>query len=237
MKNLLLADNRHDLLATLEPVLKHWGYRVLTATDAAQATAFLASSSPVMLLIGTNLLNALELQLPAPAPPLLALAHPAAPSPAAPDELLLNVPVDIFQLYSFIQNHVERYPRHNLRLRVRLPGMYRRAGEEFVMAEVLNLSMNGLFFRSPLRLAAGDRVAAVCSLLGHSCELEVSGTVLYTVEPVAANDYLQGFAMGFDVLAPEQNELLKRFLTERLFKEVSACQTGVGDFSADHLLR
>jgi CheY-like chemotaxis protein len=235
MKSLLLADDRHDLLATLEPVLKHWGYRVLTATDASHSRALLASSSPVLLLIGTNLLNAPDMQLPDPPLPLLALAHPAAPSTAVPHDLLLNVPVDIFTLYSFIQGCVEHRPRQHLRLRVRLPGMYRHAGDNFVLAEVLSLSMNGLFFRSPLRQAAGDRISAIVPLLGHSRELEADGTVVYTVDPLPANNYAQGFAMSFDALAPEQRDLLGRFLTGRLLDEVSACQVGVGDFSVDQL--
>lgn len=239
MKSLLLADDRHDLLAALEPVLKHWGYRVLTATDAPRASAFLAASQPAMLLIGSNLLKAPELQLPPSAPPLLVLDHPATPATATATaaEPVLGVPVDIFALFSFIQSRVEQHPRQNLRLRLRLPGMYRHKGEQFVLAEVLSLSMHGLFFRSPLRLAAGDRVSAVFPLLGHGQELEIDGNVLYTVEPVAANNYAQGFGMGFKALTPEQATLLGQFLEESLLSEVSARPAGVGTFSAAHLRR
>jgi Tfp pilus assembly protein PilZ len=237
MKSLLLADDRHDLLATLEPVLKHWGYRVLTATDAGRASAFLTASQPVMLLIGSNLLKAPELQLLPSAPPLLVLDHPATPSPAPAPHPVLGVPVDIFALFSFIQSRVEQHPRQNLRLRLRLPGMYRLKGEQFVLAEVLSLSMHGLFFRSPLRLAAGDRISAVFPLLGHGQELEIDGNVLYTIEPVAANNYAQGFGMGFNALTPEQTTLLGQFLEESLLSEVSARPAGVGTFSAAHLRR
>jgi Tfp pilus assembly protein PilZ len=237
MKSLLLADDRHDLLATLEPVLKHWGYRVLTATDARRASAFLAASQPAMLLIGSNLLKSPELQLPTSAPPLLVLDHPATPSPPPTPDAMLGVPVDIFALFSFIQSRVEQHPRQNLRLRLRLPGMYRHKGEQFVLAEVLSLSMHGLFFRSPLRLAAGERVSAVFPLLGHGRELEIDGQVLYTIEPVAANNYAQGFGMGFTALTPEQTTLLGQFLEESLLSEVSARPAGVGTFSATHLRR
>jgi len=234
MKTLLLADDRLDLLAALEPILKHWGYRVLTATDAPRAGAFLASSAPAMLLVGSNLLNAPELHIPSPAPPLLVLDHPAAP-PAGDD--VLGVPVDIFTLFSFIQSRVEQHPRQNLRLRLRLPGMYRTQGERFVLAEVLSLSLHGLFFRSPLRLAAGDRVSAVFPLFGHGRELEIDGRVLYTVEPVAANNYAQGFGMGFDQIAPEQATLLGQFLEQSLLSEVSSHPAGVGTFSTAPLRR
>jgi len=237
MKSLLLADDRLDLLATLEPILKHWGYRVLTATNVTQVTAFLAASNPVLLLIGSNLLNAPELHLPHPPLPLLALAHAEAPPPHRQPDMTLEVPIDIFALFSFIQSRVEHHPRQNLRLPVRLPGMYRLEGKEFVMADVLSLSMHGLFCRSPLRLAAGDQVSAVFPLLGCGREIEVEGTVLYTIEPAVENNYLQGFAMGFDPLNAEQTSLLGRFIEERLLAEVSACQTGVGSFSAARLRR
>ena len=237
MKSLLLADDRLDLLATLEPILKHWGYRVLTATTVAQVRAFLAASSPVLLLIGSNLLNSPELHLPHPPLPLLALDHPESPHPHMQPDMTLGVPIDIFALFSFIQSRVECHPRQNLRLQVRLPGMYRLKGKEFVLADVLSLSMHGLFCRSPLRLAAGDRVSAVFPLLGCGREIEVEGTVLYTIEPSVENNYLQGFAMGFEALNEEQASLLGRFIEERLLAEVSACQTGVGTFSSAHLRR
>jgi CheY-like chemotaxis protein len=237
MKSLLLADDRLDLLATLEPILKHWGYRVLTATTVAQVNAFLAASNPVLLLIGSNLLNSPELDLPNTPLPLLALAHPESnPAHIQPD-LTLGVPIDVFALFGFIQSRVERHPRQNLRLQVRLPGMYRLKGKEFMLANVLSLSMHGLFCRSPLRLAVGDQVSAVFPLLGCGREIEVEGTVLYTIEPSVENNYLQGFAMGFDALDTEQRSLLGRFIEERLLAEVSACQTGVGAFSAARLHR
>jgi len=237
MKSLLLADDRLDLLATLEPILKHWGYRVLTATTVAQVRAFLAASNPVLLLIGSNLLNSPELHLPHPPLPLLALDHPESPHPHMQPDMTLGVPIDIFALFSFIQSRVECHPRQNLRLQVRLPGMYRLKGKEFVLADVLSLSMHGLFCRSPLRLVAGDRLSAVFPLLGCGREIEVEGTVLYTIEPSVENNYLQGFAMGFEALNEEQASLLGRFIEERLLAEVSACQTGVGTFSAAHLRR
>lgn len=235
MKSLLLIDERHDLLATLEPVLKHWGYRVLTATNVDQGMAFLASSSPSLLLVGANLCASPQMQLPDPHPPLLMLAHPDTPPSAELADFTLDVPVDIFALFSFIQNHVEHHPRQNLRLRLRIPGMYRHNGDQFVLADVLSLSMHGLFFRSPTRLAKGDQVSAVFPLLGFSQELELTGKVLYTIEPSSANNYAQGFALGFDQLDSVQKDLLGRFIADSFLSEVSTCQAGVGTFSAAHL--
>lgn len=237
MKCLLLADDRLDLLATLEPILKHWGYRVLTATDVGQANAFLAESTPVLLIIGGNLLGRAELKLPGAAIPLLALRHPAAADPALPAETILDVPVDIFALFALIQALVEKHPRRNLRLRLNLPGMYSTKGEDYVLADVLSLSMAGLFFRSPLRLARGSRISAVFPLLGHGKELEVEGTVLYIVEPTQQNNFTQGFGLSFAPLTDSQTAQLERFIENRFLDEVAACQPGVGVFSVDHLQR
>lgn len=237
MKCLLLADDRLDLLATLEPILKHWGYRVLTAPNVTQANAFLKGSAPAMLIIGSQLLNHPELQLPKSGSPLLALKHPDSLPPELEPGMVLSVPVDIFALFALIQSRVEQHPRRNLRLRLRLPGMYRIKGEDYVLAEVLSLSMAGLLFRSPMRLAKDDRITAVFPLLGHGKELEVEGTVLYVVEPTPQNNYMQGFGLGFSSLTPEQAPLLERFIEESFLNQVATSQPGVGTFSADHLKR
>lgn len=235
MKSLLLADNRLDLLATLEPILKHWGYRVLTANSAGEAEAFLGASTPALGLVGSNLLKALKLQGPNRDLPLVTLVHPDDPTAATSPDLTLPVPVDIFRLFGIIQTHLEKHPRQNLRLRLQLPGMYRFKGQGFVLAEVISLSMEGLFFRSPLRLAVGDRVAAVFPLLGHGREMEVEGQVLYTVEPTPANNYAQGFGLAFEPLSAEQVVQLERFIAAKFLGEVSTCQMGVGTFSSHHL--
>jgi hypothetical protein len=237
MKCLLLADERLSLLATLEPILKHWGYRVLTATNADQVKTFLGESAPVLLIIGSHLLATPELKTLGPGLPVLALEHPRSGQPVARPATTLSVPVDIFALFSFIQQQVEKHPRRNLRLRLRLPGMYCTRGDDFVLADVLSLSMNGLFFRSPLKLARGTVVSAIFPLLGHGRELEVEGTVLYVIEPSPQNNYVQGFGLGFAALAPEQTVLLEHFITESFLNEVAACQPGVGEFSSSQLRR
>jgi CheY-like chemotaxis protein len=237
MKCLLLADDRLDLLATLEPILKHWGYRVLTATNVAQANAFLAGSAPAMLIIGGHLLGDQELQLPKSGLHILTLKHPDVMAAAEPGMTVMNVPVDIFALFALIQSRVEQHPRRNLRLRLHLPGMYRIKGQDYVLAEVLSLSMAGLFFRSPLKLAKGDRISAVFPLLGHGKELEVEGIVLYAIDPMPQNNYMQGFGLGFSSLTPEQAPLLERFIEESFLNQVTTSQPGVGTFSADHLKR
>ena len=63
MKNILLADNRPELLATLEPILKHWGYRVLSTSKADQVMPFIKESSPSLLIMGEAFFASKDLAL------------------------------------------------------------------------------------------------------------------------------------------------------------------------------
>lgn len=245
MKCFLLADNRPDLLATLEPILKHWGYRVLAATNASQANAFLQQSHPCLLIIGGEILGSGQLQPPPEMVaamasgelPLLKLAQEGDDDPTFTAVETLSVPVDILALFAFIQHYVEKHPRHNLRLRVRIPGMYKTGQTDYILADVYSLSMRGLFFKAAAKLKEGDKLSVVFPLLGHCKELEVRATVLYTVQPGNSNNYLQGFGIAFDPLSANEEANLKTFIEERFLNEVSTCQAGVGEFCARQLKR
>ncbi|HKL25297.1 MAG TPA: PilZ domain-containing protein [Desulfuromonadales bacterium] len=245
MKCFLLADNRAELLATLEPILKHWGYRVLAATNARQVNDFLRQSYPCLLIIGADILGSPQLN---PPPemiaelksgnlPLLALEQEGATEPAFTSLETLSVPLDILSLFAFIQHYVEKHPRQNLRLRVRIPGMYKTGENDYILADVYSLSIRGLFFKAAAKLEKGDTLSVVFPLLGHCKELEVRATVLYTVQPGNRNNYLQGFGVVFDSLSDAEKANLKTFIEERFLNEVSTCQAGVGDFCARQLKR
>ena len=238
MKNILIADNRPDLLATLEPLLKHWGYRVLSTSKADQVILFLRESKPSLLIIGEELFADPSLELDSEAIqriksadlPVIALKQDATKVAKLTPSATLEVPVELFELFSFIQKHVEHHPRQNLRLRLKLPGMYSISGDEFILADVLSLSMQGLFFKAPTRIQKGDRVTVVFPLLGHCKEIEVKSTVLYTVHPEAGNNFFQGFGVGFDDIPENIKEQLQQYIREHFLNEVSAVHNGVSYF-------
>ena len=231
MKSLLLADDRLDLRVMLEPILKHWGYVVMTVTDVKQANTALRESSPALAMIGANLFADPALELPVPPPPIILFAHPAAAGQEGSDLQPLPVPIDIFDLFYKIQIAIETPPRKNLRLRLRLPGMFRQGRSGFVVAELLSLSMGGLFFRSPLRVTVGSKVNAIFPLLGHGKEVEVSGNVLYVVEPSPHNNYTQGFGLDFADLTPEQQVHLRKFIEESFFEQLAASSSAIKPLS------
>lgn len=243
MKSILVADNRPDLLATLEPILKHWGYRVLSASNASQVSVFLQESAPILMIIGENLL----------ADPVLTITPDTSEKIRSgglqvvalkqngpgrgglvPIETL-EVPVELFDLFSFIQRYVEKHPRQNLRLRLKLPGMYSIEDNEFILADVLNLSMQGLFFKATTRVKKGDRITVVFPLFGHCKEIEVKSTVLYTIQPEAGNNFFQGFGVGFDRIPDDHKWHLQKYIREHFLREVSSCHNGVGDFAETQL--
>jgi len=239
MKSILVADNRSDLLATLEPILKHWGYRVLSARKADQTMAFLQESAPCLLIVGEGILSDPDLILTPETSqriesgdlPVIALKQDGATAAQFTPSETLAVPVELFELFSFIQRHVEKHPRQNLRLRLKLPGMYSIDGNDFILADVLSLSMLGLFFRAPTKIKKGDRVTVVFPLFGHCKEIEVKSTVLYTVLPEVDNNYFQGFGVGFDDFPDDHKQYLQKFIREHFLKEVSSGHDGVGDFT------
>lgn len=245
MKCILLADNRPDLLATLEPILKHWGYRILAATNATQAVSFLHESDLSLLIVGRQLLGNPDFRFPdnivkrltSGNLPLLEIEQQDSASLAVTPLETLSIPVDIFNLFAFIQRFVEKHPRQNLRLRLRIPGMYKTHGSDYTLADVFSVSMRGLFFKAAARLEIGDSLSVVIPLLGHCKELEVGATVLYIVQPENRNNYMQGFGVGFGDLSENEQVSLQKFIEERFLSEVSNCQAGVGDFCASQLRR
>ena len=243
MKSILVADNRSNLLATLDPILKHWGYRVLSTRKADQVMAFLQERTPCLLIIGEGLLTNPSLALDPVTKeriasgelPCLVLKQDGAEIAELNPSETIEVPVELFELYSFIQRQVEKHPRQNLRLRLKLPGMYSVGEEDFILADVLNLSMQGLFFKAPTRIKREDRITVVFPLLGQGKEIEVKATVLYTIQPEAGNNFFQGFGVGFDDLPEGQKEDLKLFIREHFLREVSANRNGVGNFTVEQL--
>lgn len=243
MKSILVAETRSELLATLEPILKHWGYRVIATRKVEQIVTFLQESEPCLLIIGEELFASPDLKLnPATLEdikssklPVIALRQEGVGIVTYPPNETLDVPVDLFELFSFIQRQVEKHPRHNLRLRLKLPGMYSIESDEFILAEVLSLSTEGLFFKAPTKMKQGDSVTVVFPLLGRCKEIEVKARVLYTILPETENNYFQGFGVGFDAMPEGHKEELQRFIREHFLREISASQDGVGEFVAGQL--
>jgi len=209
MKSILLADNRPELLATTEPILKHWGYRVLTATRTEQIATFLQESSPALLVIGQEMYARRD-----------AFLDPETTARLNTGDLPLIV---------------LKHPRHDLRLRLRLPGMYSLDDDEFLLADVLSLSMRGLFFKASARIKQGDRITVVFPLFGHCKELEVKSTVVYVVHPDPQNNFAQGFGVTFDDFPQDQHNNLRHYIKECFLKEVSSNTNGVGEFAENQL--
>lgn len=242
MKRLLLGDHREELLSTLELILRHWGYRVLVSSDAERLRELLEATTPELMILGSRLLTART-------PPLRQLVSERVASGDGHLVVLaeqgeapgfdhahenLEVPVDVFSLFAIIQQHVEKHPRKNLRLAVKLPGMF-CAGETCNLSEVLSLSMHGLFIRTGAHLTERDQVQVTFPLMGMSKELELDGRVTYRIKPGPENKYMQGVGIEFIKMDEEHGRSLRRFIESCFLGELSASQLGSSGLDKDQI--
>ena len=226
MKRLLVGDNREKLLATLETILRHWGYRTLVSSNQQRLTSLAKETTPDLLIFGeeffrdqTSILCQTVLQRAASGTPLLVMSDSPEPLPLDVPHEILPVPVDIFTLFEKVQKYLEKYPRKNIRLALELPGML-CMGNSCHLAEVLSLSTRGLFVKTGFRLKKGDNFRIVVPLLGMKKELEVGGKVLYCVRPDPDNNFLQGVGVEFTDISPDTLEALQGFLEGCLLDEL-----------------
>jgi Tfp pilus assembly protein PilZ len=233
MKRLLLADNRDELLSTLEVILKHWGYRVLASSRPEYILQSLQASPPELLIVGEDLLQSpLEplnralwhlLQDPTNAVILIKGSGPIVARPEGTP--YLEVPVDLFMLFEMVQTYLEHHPRRNLRLAVNLPGMVCQ-GEKSNLAEVISVSKRGLFIKTTFQLGDDDNLRVVLPLLGMKKELDMKGKVIYRMEPSLLNNYRQGVGIEFTDLSGEELQLLEDYLEKQFLEELSESQRG-----------
>lgn len=229
MKRLLIGDSRDELLSTLEVILRHWGYRVLVSTRPAHLEELLRETSPALLVMGARLLmhpnssltQAVNRHIVERKCPLIVLQEePPVATIAVPHETL-GVPLDLFALFSLIQKHLEKHPRRNLRLTIRLPGMI-CAAESSHLAEVLSLSTNGLFVKTGFRPADDAELRVIIPLVGMKKELELQGHVLYRVNPGPDNNYFQGIGIEFIKMNEESRKALQTFLAHRFIGDLAS---------------
>ncbi len=229
MKRLLLGDSRKSLLATVEAILKHWGYRVLASSRPEQVRILLQETSPDLLILGAGMLaepdqailKAAEKLAATGTCPLIVLQEDDVEDMVSEPHDQLNVPLELFSLFELVQRHMERFPRKNLRLTVKLPGMFSR-GSNTYLAEVLSLSIQGLMIKTSFRMEKDDPLTVCIPLVGMSQELELEGRVLYNVHPGPENNYMQGAGIGFVNLTPETGQALEEFIKKRFFGDVTS---------------
>lgn len=242
MKRLLVGDLREELLSTLEVILKHWGYRVVLSSRSAQLTEFLRETSPDLLIMGSQLLadkgsplfQAVSTKMAEKPTPLIVLRNRGIEDSLPAPHDVLEVPVDIFALFRLIQKYIEQHPRKNLRLTVKLPGMF-CSGDNCQFAEVLSISTQGLFIKTGVPLALGDQLSVIFPLMGLKQELELETRVLYRVEPGPENNYLQGAGIEFIPTDKGSETALKRFIEYCFLGELSASRRGAEGLDPEHL--
>ncbi|MDY6850129.1 MAG: PilZ domain-containing protein [Geoalkalibacter sp.] len=221
MKRVLVASKHQHLLSNLDMVLKHWGYRSLTSHHHDDILQLLETTEPDLVIFDAPWLRENRSHL-SPLLPLLERRNKThyaimqdedTPSPELSPRLQQKrVSADIFALYSLTQSLLQNHPRKRLRTGVHLPGMFRRQGRCWNMGQIMTLGTGGMFIQSGFYLQRDEPLNLCIPLLGMKQEIEISGRVLYAVEPCQENNYLQGYGIQFGGLVDETAHALRRFV-------------------------
>ncbi len=242
IKRLLIADERENFLSAIEGIVKLWGYRVFASSQPQQLLASLADQAPDLILVSATMLQtapglrekvqALAQQAVVPLVLMLEEEETADPSLLVSESLLL--PVDLRQLYALVQTYLEPYPRRHLRMALHLPCLLREEEGER-LTELLSLSPHGLLLRTARSMQRGERLQIVVPLFGLNRELSLVGEVLYPVEPLKENNFLQAAGVGFVDPSAEEIETLNSYLEQHLLADLSRNINGLDEVEISSL--
>ena len=236
MKRVLIGDNREELVTTLESLLKNWGYRAIATAEPATFLEMLKELKPDLLILGPDILDDQRVAnlVKKVALPAVFVQDPATATDWPPDGAVISYPVDVFELFSQVQGHLEKIPRRNIRLNVRMPGLYYK-GAETCIAEVLSLSPEGLFLKIGSKIEGVETIRLVLPLIGMQTELEIMGRIVYRVEPTPENNYMQGMGIEFTDIDQETMQTLDHYVEGLLFHELNARQSSRNTLDTSHL--
>lgn len=229
MKRIVAGTGRKQLLATLDTILRHWGYRVLASSQPRQVRDLAREVDPDLLILDAQYLHSTETcldrdianRIGAGRLPLLVLGNgEESPDLCALPHQRLDTPLDIFALFELTQQHLQTIPRKNLRLKTHLPSLV-YSGVISTISEVLSLSMQGMFVKTSVRIPAGEPIRVMLPLIGMKTELDIAGRVLYLVDPGRENAYMQGVGIEFTEMDEQAMKALAEFLERRLIGEIT----------------
>lgn len=226
LRRIILCDHRDKLVATLETILRHWGYRVLAVSTSEKAVELLEEIHPNLILVGSVMLEkSPQLRKHVESVSLndmtaVVLINSSENEVSTSEKYdRLAFPFNIFELFSLVQKHLEKIPRRNLRLSTTLPGML-CSDDSSQLVDILSLSSNGLFVKSGFRVEPKQEILMILPLIGLNQEVEVPCRVLYMIQPSAENNYLQGFGVEFVSPTDKVLESIHQYLEQRLLDEI-----------------
>ncbi len=236
MKRVLIGDDREELVTTLESLLKNWGYRAIATAEPETFIEMCQELEPDLFILGPTLFRHTKAtaHIKKIIAPIIYIQDPEVETDWHPKGDILSYPVDIFKLFSNVQTYLEKIPRRNIRLNVKMPGLYYKDAKVCI-AEVLSLSPEGLFLKTGSKIEPIEKIRLVIPLIGMQTELEIWGRIVYSVEPSPANNYIQGMGIEFIDVDPETMRLLEHYVEGLLFNELNERQCAKNTLNTDHL--
>lgn len=236
MKRVLISDNREELVTTLESLLKNWGYRTISTAEPERFLEICKELEPDLMILGPALFATASTtkQIKTFDTPRIFILDPETQPDWQPLGEILAYPVDIFKLFALVQGHLEKIPRRNIRLNVRMPGLYYK-NSEVCIAEILSLSPEGLFLKTGSKLEVSNNIKLVLPLIGMQTELEVLGRVVYQIEPTPDNNYMQGMGIEFTDMNQNMMHALEQYVEGLLLNQLNDRQYSSNVLCTDHL--
>ncbi len=236
MKRILIGDNREELVATLESLLKNWGYRAIATAESETFLEMHKELKPDLLIMGASFWEETSSsnQIKKISTPIIYIQETGKKTGETPEGETISYPVDIFKLFSSVQSRLEKIPRRNIRMTVKMPGLYyKEAG--VCIAEVLSLSPEGLFLKTGSKIDKVDNIRLILPLIGMQTELEIEGRIIYRIEPTPTNNYMQGMGIEFTDVNAEIMQTLEQYVEGLLFNELNERQFSRNVLNTDHL--
>lgn len=219
---LVVDSNFNDRLSTCMLLLR-FGRNIFTANTVEEAIEFMNAALPAAVVvdadkIGLALLSRVKNDPRFSGVPLIVLS--ASPDAAMEERTrrgefaaYLGKPLNVEEFYRVVQLVIEKGPRRKIRINTNLTATV-EDGRGKIKGYIINLSEDGLFFRSIELRPINTRLFVVFEVKGRAIKFEAEVHHLTTFDegPLKA----PGMGLRFVTISPEDRDLIKSFILEKL---------------------
>ena len=229
---LAAAGNANDLFTTAM-LLHRFNYPVCTARNARQALDMVSVAMPSLVIAdavlpgmsGIELLRVLGKNPHTFSIPVILLLPPSGGAGLEREDVeiggafILQKPVEIEDLYRFVQAAVERTPRMNIRVQTALPVAVNKVSLDVARGEcATHLSVQGMFIRTFKYHRSGESLALQLTIHGRT--INADATIIHTRRQDDSPLAEPGMAVKFTRLTGEDRELIKRFVHDEVTRGI-----------------
>ncbi len=233
---LVAAGNTNDLFTTAM-LLHRFNYAVCTARNARQALDMVSVAVPSLVVAdavlpgmsGIELLRVLGKTPATLSIPVMLLLPSSGSAGLERDDVevggafILRKPVEVEDLYRFVQTAMEPTPRVNIRVRTALPVTVNKAALDRSRGEcATDLSAQGMFIRTFKHHRRGESLALQLTIDDRT--INADATIIHTRRREESPFAVPGMAVKFTRITGEDRELIKRFVHDEVTRGIVTAQ-------------